>query len=110
MGEPENEHCKFCIWLKTEEALEAAHIVEGLIHDRQCDDGVDQVRIRAHVSENSQQQRSAVAQGEEADVLNDVLQAIEKKDHAHQEQDVVIPGDHMFRAEVKEWPDCCSTI
>ena len=51
-----------------------------------------------------------MSQGEEADVLNDVLQTIEKKDHAHQEQDMVIPRDHMFRTEVKERPDCGSSI
>jgi hypothetical protein len=47
-------------------------------------------------------QRRAVADREQADVEEDVLQAVEKENHADEKQQVVVARHHVFRAEVEE--------
>jgi len=55
--------------------------------------------------EHAGQKRDAVAQREQAHVLHDVLEAIEKEDDAHQEHQVVVSGDHVLRAQIHQGPD-----
>ena len=37
-----------------------------------------------------------------ADVKHDVPRAIQEKDHPNQEQQVVVPGDHVFGPEIQK--------
>jgi hypothetical protein len=43
-----------------------------------------------------------MAEREQADIERDMLGAIEEEDHAQQEQDVVVAGDHVLGAEIDE--------
>ena len=61
--------------------------------------------VGVDAAEHAGQQRDAVAEREQADVEDDVLQPVEKEDHADQEQQVVVAGDHVLGAEVHERPD-----
>ena len=45
---------------------------------------------------------------EQADVGDDVLQPVEKEDHADQEQQVVVAGHHVLGAQVQKRPDGAS--
>jgi hypothetical protein len=56
-------------------------------------------------TENTGQQRRAVADGEQRDVQGHVLQAIQKEDDAGEEQQVVVACDHVLGAEVHERED-----
>ena len=69
------------------------------------DHGVDEVRVGLNPSQHPGQQRDAVADREQADVEHHVLEPVEKEDHPDQEQDVVVAGDHVLRAEVQERRD-----
>ena len=51
-----------------------------------------------------------MADGEEADVEKDVLHSVQKKDDADQEQEMVIPCDHMLRAQIHERADCSAFV
>src|SRR6516165_3266496 len=56
-------------------------------------------------AQNAGQQSNAVTQGEQADVLHDVLEPVQEKDHPHQEGQVVVPGHHVLGAQVQEGGD-----
>ena len=58
--------------------------------------------IGADAAERARQQRDAVPDREEAHVQHDVLRAIEEEHHADQEQQMVVPGHHVLRAEVHQ--------
>ena len=53
-------------------------------------------------AQNARQQRRAVPDGEQADVENDVLQPIEKENHADQEREMIVAGHHVLGAEIDE--------
>ena len=42
---------------------------------------------------------------EQADVLDDVLEPVEEEDHADQEQQMVVAGDHVLGAEIHQRAD-----
>jgi hypothetical protein len=50
--------------------------------------------------EHAEQQRRAVPDGKQRDVESDVLQPIQEEDDPGQEQQMVVPRDHVLRAEV----------
>ena len=54
------------------------------------------------VGEHTDEQRDAVSQRKQADVLDDVLQFVEEENDAHEEHEVVVPGHHMLGAKVEE--------
>ena len=58
-----------------------------------------------NAAEHSREQRDAVADGEEAHVEKHVLQAVQKKDHADEKEQVVVPRDHVLRAQVHQRRD-----
>src|SRR5258705_3837158 len=105
MEEPEHEHRDLRVRLKPEEPPEAIHVLERLVDDRETDDRIDQVRVRADAAEHAREQRDAVPQREEAHVGHDILQAIEEEDHADQEQQVVVSRDHVLGAQIQQRPD-----
>jgi hypothetical protein len=89
-------------------ALNPPHVLEGLVDDRQADDRVDDVGVRADAAERAGQQRDAVPDREEAHVEQDVLQPVEEENHPDEEQQVVVARDHMFRTEVHQRNRCRS--
>ena len=103
MEQAEDQHRQARIGLKAEIAPEPVHVLERLVHQRETDDRVDEVWIGAHSSEHARQQRHAVPDGEQADVLNNVLQLVEEEDHAHEKEQVVVSGHHVFGTQIHEW-------
>ena len=71
-----DQHGNFGIGLEPEESPEAVHVVERFIDHRKTDDRIDDIGVRVESAENAGQQRDAVPQGEEADVLNDVFEPV----------------------------------
>jgi hypothetical protein len=43
-----------------------------------------------------------MADREQADVLDDVFHAVQKEDHADEERQMVVAGDHVLRAQVHQ--------
>ena len=101
----EDQHGGSGIGLEAQEALEAVHVVEGFVHHRQRDDGVDDVRIGMDPAQHAGQQRDAMAQREEADVQHDVLQLVQEENHANEKHQMVVAGHHVLGAEIEKWPD-----
>src|SRR5262245_5152387 len=58
-----------------------------------------------NTTENAEQQRDAVADGEETDVQCNVLEPVEKENYPHEEENMIVAGDHMFRSKVQERPN-----
>ena len=55
--------------------------------------------------ENTRQQRHAVPQGGQTHVRDHVLNPVQKEQDTHEEEQVVVPGEHVLRAEIHERPD-----
>ncbi len=49
-------------------------------------------------------------QGEETHVLDNVFQPVQEKDDSNQERDMVVPGDHVLRAQVNKGGDCRAAV
>src|SRR5688572_3250035 len=101
----EDEHRHPCIRLHAEETPEAVHVLEGLVDHGEANHRVDQERVRVDAPQHACQQRNTVADREQADVLHDILEPVEKEDDANQKQQMVVAGDHVFRAQVHERTD-----
>ena len=89
----------------TRKPPEPVHVLEGLVDNRETDDGVDEKRIRADASEHAEEQCDAVADGEQADVLDDVPEPVEKEDDADEEQEMVVSRDHVLGAQIHQRAD-----
>src|SRR5207248_3629711 len=63
--ETEDQDGELRVRLEAEEPAEAVHVLERLVDDREADDRVDQVRIRAHAAKYAGEQRDAVAKREQ---------------------------------------------
>src|SRR5690349_1436152 len=101
----EDEHRDARVRLKAKEALEAIHVLERLVDDGEADDGVDEKRIGANAAEHSGEQRHAMADGEQTDVEEDVLESVEKEDDADEEEQMVVARHHVLRAEIHQRSD-----
>src|SRR5439155_17829376 len=97
MKEAEDEHRQASVRLKPEKPLEAVHVLERFVHDREANHRVDKERIRAYSSEHSGQERDAMADRKQADVEQDVLQAMQEEDDTQQEEQVIVAGHHVLR-------------
>src|SRR5262245_54933980 len=95
--------CDASVWSESEQPIESADVLECLVDNRQPNDRVDDVRVRVNAAEHADKQCEAVANREETHVQDNILQPVEKKDHADEEHQVVVPGDHVLRAEIHEW-------
>src|SRR5204863_1198546 len=73
--------------------------------DREADDRIDEVGIDVPAAEHADQQSRAVSQGEQRDVKRDVLQSIEKENHAREKREVIVPRHHVLRAEIDVRPN-----
>ena len=62
--------------------------------------------IGVNAAQHAGEQGHAVAEREQADVLDNVAQPVQKENDPDQEQQVVVAGDHVFRAEVHQGRDC----
>lgn len=82
--------------------FEAVEVIESLVADRERDDRVDQEIIRADVEQRGEDQRDAVPKGERGDELHDVFETREEEHHPEQEQQVIVTGEHVARAEFDE--------
>ncbi len=102
MEQAEDQRGHFGIGLVTEPALECAEVIEGFVHHRKADNGVDDVGADADLGQHAKQQRDRVAYGEQRDVKANILQAVEKEDHPEQKQQVVVAGHHVLGAHVDE--------
>ena len=56
-------------------------------------------------AEHAEQQRRAVPDGEQRDVERDVFEAVQEKDHAGEEQQMIVARHHVLGAEVDVRPD-----
>ncbi len=99
---PENERHNFRIRLNAEPSLKRAQVVESFINHRQTDNRVNQKPVDVRPEIHAQKHRRRMTDGEKADVNTDVFKFIKKENHAEQKQNVVISGEHMFRAEIDE--------
>ena len=54
------------------------------------------VGVGRDAGQNTEQQRGGMADGKKRDVNSYVLQPVKKEDHAKQEQQVIVPGHHVF--------------
>ena len=95
----------FGVGLKAQPALKRSHVVERLVDHRQTYDGVDDVTVDADVEIDPQQHGCGMAKRKQADVNGDVLQLVQKEDHAKQEQDVIISRHHVFCPQIDEGDD-----
>lgn len=62
----------------------------------------DDIGIDVETAQHPQQQGHAVADGEQGHVNADVAHAVQKEHHAKQEQQMVVPGDHVLGPQVGE--------
>jgi len=85
MDQAEHQNSGSRAGLKSE-GLETAHVLECLVDDRQTNDRINDVGIRADAAERAAKQRQAVADREEAHVQQNVFEAIQKEDHPDEEQ------------------------
>ena len=46
-----------------------------------------------------------MADREQTDVLHDVFRPVQEEDDTDEEQEVVVPGDHVFRAQIHQRTD-----
>ncbi len=104
MEKAEKQHGAFRVRLETELA-KTTEVLERFVDHGQADHRVDEIRIHMPAREHSEQQRRAVTDREQRDVYGHVLEPVQEEDHAGQEQQVVVTGDHVLRAEVHVWPD-----
>src|SRR5947207_9727788 len=102
MDEPETRNRNSIIGLHSEHRFEATEVIEGLIDHRETDDGVHQIRVDLDLEQHSGQQGDAVTDGEQRHIDDDVSHAIEKEDDAQDEEEVIVPGDHVFGTEIHE--------
>src|SRR5438094_3344717 len=98
MEQTEDQDGDLRIRLESEQSLKPPNVVEGFVHDGEADNGIDEIRICVNMAEYPEQQRRAVPDREQTDVKNDILQLIQKEDHTHQEQQMVVAGNHMLRS------------
>ena len=99
--QPEREHRRARV-RRDAEGPETAHVLECLVDDRQPDDGVDEMGAGMNAAERAAEQRETVPDGEQADVEQDVLEAVEEEDHADEEQQVIVARHHVLGAEIHE--------
>ena len=90
------------------ELAEAAEILERLPADGKADHHVDEMRRDAEVEQDAEDQRGGMAEREQRDVEKDVLEAVEKEDHAEQEEQVVVSRHHVLGAEIEEGERVCA--
>jgi len=102
MQQTENQRGRFGVRLVAEPALEGAQVIQGLVHHRETDDGVDHIGADGDFRQYTEQQRHGVAHGEQGDVEPHVFQAVEKEDHPKEKQQMVVAGDHVLGAHVDE--------
>ena len=105
MEQAENQDCQPRAGLKTEKPFETVHIVEGFVYDGKTDDGIDDIRVRVDASQDAAEQRDAVANREQAHVLDDIFQFVQKEDDSDQEQKMIVARHHVFRAEIQKGRD-----
>ena len=105
MRQPEHQHHQARVQLQTQ-THEATQILECLVYHRQSDDCVHDIRIGMNTRQHTKHQRCAMAQSEHWDIQRHILQAIQKKDHARQKQEMVIPGNHMLGTKIQIGNEC----
>ena len=100
--EPEDQGRSARIGCDAEPGLECSEIVECLVHHRQSDHRVDQVRIDTDPGEYAKQQRRGMAHGEQCHIQRNVLQSVQEKNHAQQKQQMIVSGDHVLGPEIRK--------
>ena len=98
----EDQRGHFGVGLETEPALECAQVVERLVHHREANDGVDDVRADADLCKYAKQQRDRVSHRKQRDVEAHVFQAVEEEDYSEQEQQVIVARHHVLGAHIDE--------
>src|ERR1019366_5792790 len=98
----EHQHHQFRVGLKAEQGSKTVQIIESLVDYREPDQRVDQKRIDVDSRKHSSQQRHAMADSEARHIDRDVLQPVQKENHAEQEQQVIVTRHHVFRAQVEK--------
>lgn len=90
------------IGLEPKPALEGTDVVQRLVNHGKSDDGVDDVAVDPDVEVDPQNHGGRMPQRKQAHVEADVLHPVQEEDDAEEEKDVVVPGHHVFGAEVDE--------
>ena len=103
--EAEDENGGLRVGLKAKESLKASQVVKAFVDNREADDRVDQVRVDSNIEENSEHQSETVPEGEQRDVDQNVFRTIEKEDHTHQKEDMIVARDHVLGSDVEERDD-----
>lgn len=84
-------------------AFEPAHVLKGLVDNREANDRVNQPRIHLHACEHASQQSETVPGSKQGDVEDNVPRPRKKEQHTHQIQQMIEPGHHVFGTQVHEW-------
>lgn len=85
-----------CVFL--EDPLKSIEVLEPLVNDTDSDDRVDEVGVCADARQCCAQECDAVSHGEGGDEPHDISKTRQKEDHADQEQQVIVAGQHVGRA------------
>jgi len=102
MKQTEYEYRNTGVRFKAKQPFEPVHIFEGLVHDGQANYRVDEIGVYLDIRQDSSEQGDAVADGEQSDVLHDVFGSVEKEYNTEQEQQMIVTGHHVLRAEIHE--------
>ncbi len=102
MEEPEDQHGALGIGLEAKPALIGTQVIQRLVHNRQTDDGIDDVAVDADIEVHPQQHGCGMPQREQAHIDGDVLHTVEKEDHTQQEQEMIVAGDHVLGPQIGE--------
>src|SRR5215204_3335456 len=63
------------------------------------------MRADVGAKEHSGNQRRAVPNRKHRHVSGDLAESVEEEDHAEQEEQMVVTGDHVLGAQVHEWSE-----
>ncbi len=99
---PKPSTASFVCGLKPEDRPKAAQVVERFVNYRQANYGIHQIGIKVNIRQYARQPGDAVAYGKHGYIERDVLKTVQEKDHAQNEQKVIVAGHHVFGAKVHE--------
>jgi len=75
--------------------LKTTVVVKGFVNDADGNDGVYQVVVPGDLVVGGNNQRDAMPQGKYRHKLGNILEGSQKEHHTEQEQQVVIPSEHV---------------
>ena len=97
-----HQRCDLGVGLEPQPSLVRTEVVQRLVNHGQADDRVDEVAVDSDVEGHAQPHPRRVTNCEQRHVKGNLSHAVPEKNHAEQEQDVVIAGRRVHGTEVHE--------